>query len=75
MSSTPIFDLIGRQKNYKIPLTEYVDRYTPEMARQQGVLTGGEDMKRMILALARDVKKPTKQLLDLIEKIEAIDYE
>jgi hypothetical protein len=75
MSSTPIFDLVGKQKNYKIPVTEIVDRYTPERARQEGVIMGGEDMKRMILKLARQVKKPTKQLLDLIEQIEDIEHE
>lgn len=49
----------------KLP-TDYVDRYTPEVARQAGFKTG------LIHAfvLASDITKPTKQVKQLLAELE-----
>lgn len=49
----------------KLP-TDYVDRYTPELARQAGFKAG------LIHAfvLASDINKPTKQVKDFLAELE-----
>lgn len=46
--------------------TDYVDRYTPEVARQAGFKAG------LIHAfvLASDINKPTKQVKDFLAELE-----
>ncbi len=76
MSSTPIFDQVIAGITFTAPPNlDYTDRYTPEVARNEGALYGAEGMKQEILKLARAVPKPTKQLLELINKIEDITHE
>lgn len=76
MSNTPVFDAVLGLHPPTIPVTvDYTDRYTPEVARNEGALYGAESMRELILKLARAVPKPTKQIQDLIQKIEAIEYE
>jgi len=75
VNETPVYDALKAGHDFtKLP-TEYTDRYTPEVARNEGWLAGAEKMRERILKMAGEVSKPTKQLLEFIEKIEAIDYE
>jgi len=76
MSSTPIFDAVLNKTPFTAPVKlDYTDRYTPEVARNEGALYGAEGMRETILKLARAMPKPTKQLQQLIESIEAIEHE
>ncbi len=76
MSSTPIFDQVIAGITFTAPpKLEYTDRYTPEVARNEGSLYGAENMKQEILKLARAVPRPTKQLQELIQAIEDITHE
>lgn len=75
MSSTPVFDTTFSGFKFTNLPTEFVDRYTPEMARKEGYLAGLEAMRAEVLSMARAVEKPTRQLQDFAARIEAIEYE
>lgn len=69
----PVFEQVWREN----PFTqlEYTDRYTPEIARQEGAKHGAIQMQEVILKKLHAIKSPTKQVQAIIKEIEAIDYE
>lgn len=70
MSSTPVFDRVFADSNpFKALPTEYTDRYTPEVARQQGQVAGERQERDRILKLIASMK-PTKALEALRAEIE-----
>lgn len=59
---------MGAMVDYtKLP-TEYVDRYTPEVARSQGIKIGTHTAFKSVLCYLQETKKPTfKNLIALLE--------
>lgn len=66
----PIFHQVFKTNSFTALPPTYSDRYTPEVARQQGVLTGERNMRLHILAKGRAIKNPTKQLQAFLAEIE-----
>lgn len=51
----------------KLP-TDYVDRYTPEVARREGIKIGTHTAFKSVLYYLQETKKPTfKNLIALLE--------
>jgi len=69
----PVFEQVLRENPFA--KLEYTDRYTPEVARQEGWKLGAIQMQEVILKKLRKIKSPTKQVQAIIKEIEAIDYE
>ncbi len=68
--STPVFDSVLAGTKFTAFPTEYTDRYTPEVARQQGHRAGSAAGIQLAISLLKEIKKPSKQILDIIEKLE-----
>lgn len=68
--STPVFDSVLRATTFTAFPVEYTDRYTPEVARQQGHKAGTVVGLELAISLLKEVKKPSKQILDIIAKLE-----
>lgn len=71
---TPVFDEVFKSNPFKAFPTEYTDRYTPDIARQEGIAIGVERRTEQVLDLIDAIPKPSKQLLalrDLIANMEA----
>lgn len=66
----PIFHQVLAESRFTSLPTEYTDRYTPEVARQQGELLGERKTLDRILAKGHAIKNPTKQLLAFLAEIE-----
>lgn len=73
MSDTPVFEEVLASNPFTAFPTEYTDRYTPEVARQEGELRGLSKRSEQILNLIAEVEKPTKQLLELRARILRLD--
>ena len=60
---------MGAMVDYtKLP-TDYVDRYTPEMARSEGINIGTITALKSVLHYLEETKRPTmKNLKDLLNK-------
>lgn len=72
MSTTPVFDRVFAQTKFTAFPVEYTDRYTPEVARQQGELEGVRKERQRILNLIHS-RKQTKALEGLRAEIEVED--
>lgn len=63
---TPVFDAVAREHRKKFAAfpTEYTDRFTPEVARHQGFVTGYNQAIGNVLTLLAEAGEPkmTKQL-------------
>lgn len=71
MSDTPVFDrLFAESSPFKALPTEYTDRYTPEVARQQGYKQGAATQIEQLIADIEAIEKPTKQVVELLAKLE-----
>lgn len=66
----PIFHAVAATHRFTAMPTEYTDRFTPEVARQAGVLSGERNATERILAKGRAIKNPTKQLTAFLAEIE-----
>jgi len=66
----PIFHQVMADNRFTALPTEYTDRFTPEVARQQGELNGERKTLDRILAKGRAIKNPTKQLQAFLAEIE-----
>jgi hypothetical protein len=66
----PIFHQVMAANRFTSLPTEYTDRYTPEIARQQGVLAGERKAIERMLAKGHAIKNPTKQLQAFLAEIE-----
>lgn len=76
MSTTPVFDRVFRNQNFKALPTEYTDRFTPEVARQQGYRHGYNQALDTVATIIRSQGKLTKSmqtLLDQVIDLEVID--
>lgn len=73
--ATPIFDEVMGGNPFSSFPAIYTDRYTPEVARQQGYKQGAEDLRNQILKALISIKKPSKQLLQAIELVREIGDE
>lgn len=71
--STPVFDAVLDANPFKAFPTEYTDRYTPEVARQQGVQHGERQATERFLKRLKAIKNPTKQITTLIRELEDAD--
>jgi hypothetical protein len=66
----PIFRTVIADHPFTSLPPTYTDRFTPEVARQQGVLHGERTTRERILAKGRAIKNPTKQLMAFLAEIE-----
>lgn len=66
MSDTPVFDEVWKSNPFTVLPTEYTDRYTPEVARQEG----DRAATQRILERLQAIDKPSKQLKELIKELE-----
>lgn len=66
----PIFHAVAATHHFTSLPAEYTDRYTPEVARQQGELIGERKTRDRILAKGYAIKNPTKQLQAFLAEIE-----
>lgn len=75
MSTTPVFDRVFAQfGGFRALPQEYTDRFTPEVARQQGQLHGERTERERILSIIAGMK-PTKALDALRAEIEGTEDE
>ena len=73
MSDTPVFEEVLASNPFTAFPTEYTDRYTPEVARQEGEMRGLDKRSEQVIALIDAVKNPTKQLLELRAQIQDLE--
>ena len=66
----PIFHTVAATHRFTALPVEYTDRFTPEVARQAGVLSGERTATERILTIGRAIKNPTKQLQAFLAEIE-----
>jgi hypothetical protein len=57
---------MGAVVDYTKLSNEYIDRYTPEVARAEGVKKG----LMQAFVMANSISKPTKQVKDLLAELE-----
>lgn len=72
MTTNPIFDSIFKSSFKAFP-AEYTDRYTPEVARHQGHVTGYNQAIADVLKLFASQPKLTKQSQELLLEIERLE--
>ena len=72
-----IFDQMQRDFKFTALPTEYTDRYTPEMAREQGKTAGRIAEIEYLLDVIDDCPRPTQQLRNLAsllqDRLEALN--
>ncbi len=72
--NTPIFnDTIARHRFTALP-TEYTQQFTPEVARQAGDTYGRQQHNKAVLDLLKSIKRPSKQLTEIINHLEALEW-
>lgn len=64
-----IFDQVLASTRFTTLPTEYTDRFTPEIARQQGVQQGSQSALNFVLGLLENIKKPSIQVQEIIATI------
>jgi hypothetical protein len=75
MSDTPVFERLFKESNPFKPFpTEYTDRFTPEVARQQGFTAGYQQALNDVTKLICKIK-PTKTTVKLLDDIEEMANE
>lgn len=73
--NTPVFtDTLARHRFTALP-REYSDRYTPEVARQAGDTYGRQQHNQAVLDMLKSIKRPSKQLQEIIEKLEGLEWD
>ena len=72
--NTPVFtDTLARHRFTALP-RECSDRYTPETARQAGDTYGRQQHNQAVLDMLKSIKRPSKQVLEIIEKLEGLEW-
>lgn len=75
--STPIFHQVAaeRKTNFKAFPSEYTDRFTPEVARHQGFVSGYNQAIGNVLTLLAEAGKPkmTKQLEEAFQAVSDLE--
>lgn len=73
--STPVFDQVFKTHNpFSVMPDEYTDRFTPEVARQQGFAAGYHQALNDITKLICKIK-PTKATVQILDEIEELANE
>lgn len=75
MSTTPVFDRVFASLNPYASMPEFTERFTPEVARQQGFRAGEDKMLETVLKMISRIDRPTKQIKDLRDALLDLDLE
>ena len=68
----PIFRQVATDHPFTALPTTYTDRFTPEVARQQGFKAGWQAALQEVISMAEKQSKPTKQLTSFLAEIERL---
>lgn len=68
----PVFRSVMADHPFTALPPTYTDRFTPEVARQQGFKAGWQSALQEVISLAEKQGKPTKQLAGFLAEIERL---